>query len=299
MAGHGLGVIIPLSILAVAIVILNIAVCVFVCINKALRTHTNGFIVSLAISDVLVGGILFPLYMCNPTAEATGYLVSVILLSGVANLLAVTYDRYIAIVTPLGYLYKISKYFKRIVFTSWALPIAYSLLPLIWRTNIYSKEHKVYLLILQLFGVVVPFLLIVFAYCRIFYTVRKSLKLRKRLPLTTMNNTRGEQRRVSTDARVAKVFAVVSVTFLLSWLPVIYITTADLIGRPDLIPLVLADISFFTIALSSLLDPLVYSFLKPDFRRAILAIWRGRSEQQSERVGCHSEVVTMTPLRRL
>ena len=81
---------------------------------------------------------------------------------------------------------------------------------------------------------------------------------------------RKERRRISSDAQVAKVFCIVSTAFLLSWLPILYLTTVyNVLNRPDLIPGVLDTISLFTLATSSLVNPLMYAFLKPDFKVVI------------------------------
>ena len=85
---------------------------------------------------------------------------------------------------------------------------------------------------------------------------------------------KNERKRISSDAKVAKVFSIVASAFLLCWLPIIYITTADIISRYDFIPDALSIVSFFTIATSSLVNPLMYAFLKPDFKMAIRTCFR-------------------------
>lgn len=279
-------IVVPLSLLSIAIVVSNVAVCCLVCFNNKLRTFTNGFIVSLAISDILVGGILFPCYLTNPvgTAEFSGYLVSIILLAGVANLCTVTYDRYLALSHPLTYKYRISKMFVKAIIASWTLPIIYSLLPLIWNTDMSLKIHKIYLIGLQVVGVGIPYVLIVMAYCRIYIKVRRSFQLRKRFSGSTLKQSRQERRKVSSEVKVAKVFFIVAASFILCWIPVVYITTAlGIFNQPDIIPDALGIVSFFTIAISSLVNPLIYSFMKPDFNQLITKSLckgkRGNSEQ--------------------
>ena len=128
-------VVVSLSILSVFIVVSNFCVCLLVYLKKTLRTNTNWLMVSLAVSDILTGGVLLPVYLIEPYSVVTGYLVCLILLWGVANLCAVTYDRYIAIIKPLEYSYRAPKILKRSLILSWLLPAIYSLLPLFWNTN--------------------------------------------------------------------------------------------------------------------------------------------------------------------
>ena len=260
-------VVVSLSILSVLIVLSNFCVCLLVYLKKALRTNTNWLMVSLAVSDILTGGILLPVYLIEPNSVVTGYLVCLILLWGVANLCAVTYDRYIAIIKPLEYPYRAPKILKRALVLSWLLPAIYSLLPLFWDTNPDLKIHKAYMVCLQFFGIVVPYIFITFAYVRMFRHVRQSLAMKKNMKSLRVHKS--ERRRISSDAKVAKVFSIVASAFLLCWLPIIYITTAKIINRIEVIPGALPVVSLFTVATGSLVNPFMYAFLKPDFKMSI------------------------------
>lgn len=262
-------IIIPLSILSVMIVALNVFVCLLVCLKRQLQVSvTNRFIVSLAVSDILTGGVLFPVYLIKPDSIVTSYLVCIILLAGVANLCAVTYDRYIAVMKPLQYSYQIPKVFRRVIVISWTVPTIYSLLPLFWNTNPACTAHKVYIICLQFFGIIIPYIFISTTYYYIFRKVRRSFDLKRQLP-----TSRRETRRVSSEAKVARVFFIISAAFILCWLPIIYITTASVITtQEDIVPAALGHVSFFTMAMSSIVNPLMYSFMKPDFKLAILTL---------------------------
>lgn len=279
MAGTGqnIYVVASLSILSVLIVISNFCVCLLVYLRKALRTNTNWLMVSLAVSDILTGGVLLPLYLVLPTSLVTGYVVSMILLSGVANLCAVTYDRYTAIIKPLEYPYRAPKILKRALLLSWLIPAVYTLLPLFWDTNPDLKIHKAYMVCLQFFGIVVPYIFIVFAYVKMFKQVRRSLRMKKSIE-SSLRVHKSERKRLSSDYKVAKVFFIVASAFILCWLPIIYITTADIINRLDIIPYSLPIVSFFTIATSSLVNPLMYAFLKPDFKMAIRTCFQNTTQ---------------------
>ena len=273
MAGKDIYVMVSLSILSVLVVVSNFFVCFLVCLKKGLRTNTNWLMVSLAVSDILTGGVLLPVYLIKPTSIVTSYLVCIILLSGVANLCAVTYDRYVAVMKPLEYPSRAPKILKRSLILSWLLSAIYSLVPLFWDTNPTLKIHKAYMVCLQFFGIIVPYIFITFAYVRIFKQVRSSLVMKKR-NLNSFRVHKNERKQISSDAKVAKVFSIVASAFLLCWLPIIYITTARIVNRIDVIPDALSIISLFTVATGSLVNPLMYAFLKPDFKMAIRAAIR-------------------------
>ncbi|XP_078356386.1 adenosine receptor A2b-like [Oculina patagonica] len=265
-----------LGVLAVLIVVSNVSVCALVCFNKTLRTCTNWLIVSLAVSDILTGGVLLPLQLIDFSVDVKSYLTAIILLSGVANICAVTYDRYVAIMKPLHYPYRAPMLFKRAIVVAWLIPIIYSLLALAWDADPSLTIHVVYMVVLEVLGVVVPYIFITFAYVRIFRQVRRSLTMRR--DFESAREQRNERGRISSDAQVAKVFCIISMTFLLSWIPILYITTTTTVfNQPDIVPDALPTVSLFTVATSSLVNPLLYAFLKPDFKVVIRNLCRKRN----------------------
>ena len=290
---------VSLSILSVLVVVMNVFVCCLVCINKALRTYTNGFIMSLALSDILTGGVLFPMVLSKPSSLATGYLICMILLSSSCNLSSVTYARYVAIMKPLRSRYLVPKMFKKAVIFSWLMPIIFSSLPLFWNTNYELQIHKVYTICVQVFGFVVPCVFIAFAYVRMFKEVRRSLALQKNFQVESSQERTNERRRLSKEIKIAKVFCIISAIFLFCWLPIVYMTTAQMVfSRFDIIPDFMPTVSSFTVAINSLVNPVIYAFLKPDFiisiRIFMRSLFRGRGCRKQKRVGI--EMNTFNPL---
>ena len=80
---------------------------------------------------------------------------------------------------PLHYAYRIPEIFKKTIITVWLFPTIYSLLPLFWRDDRSKIIHLVYLVCLELTGVIIPYFFITIAYLRIFKEVKQSLALRK------------------------------------------------------------------------------------------------------------------------
>lgn len=255
-----------ITILSVLVVLANVTICLLVITNKSLRTYTNALLVSLAISDILLGGVLFPMILTIPESIASGYAISVILLSGVANHCCITFDRFIAVRHPFSYSYLTEKYFRKMLLTAWIVAIAYSLLPLCWNTDYTLTIHQVYIFVELIVFIFIPYLFMFIAYYLIFKKLREHFKL---LRETTVSITRREEtRRLSTEAKVAKVCLILIATFVLCWLPIIYMTSATAVGRLEIVPVILPTVSKFTLALSSLINPLLYSFKKEDFRSA-------------------------------
>ena len=260
---------IALFLLSSLVFATNFTVCVLVYLRKSMRTYTNGFVVSLAFSDVLIGTVLIPASLIFPDSSVVlGYLVSITLLSGVFNLTAVTFDRYIAVLKALQYENFMRKNFTIMIFSSWLGALVISLIPLIWGTDTAKLTHKIFVISELALCVLLPYILIFTGYIKIFQQVKQSLK-RERAITASVRKTLHQKNIISSEAKLAQVFIIVAVMFVLSWLPIQYMTIVYEIGRRDLIPDYLNIVSLFTVALGSLVNPIVYSFLKPDFRKSI------------------------------
>ncbi|EDO34723.1 predicted protein [Nematostella vectensis] len=260
-----------LGVLSLLVITSNIAVCILVLCTRSLRTYTNGFVVSLAFADILIGLALFiqyPLQVESPVALNVMYSVS--LLSSVANLCAVTYDRYLAVLQPLRYTPTIAKYFFRILVGVWVTGLVSAVIPLTWFPSTSGVIHQVYQFVMLVAGIIIPYTFIFICYWRIYKQVRICVAKERKLSRLVCDRVELTKcRRISSEAKLAKVFIVISVMFVLSWLPVIYVTAVIAIGKPELMIKALNSSSPFTLALGSLVNPILYSFLKPDFKFAI------------------------------
>lgn len=262
--------VIPISVLAVLVMIANSTVCILVCINRNLRTYTNGFIVSLAVSDILVGVTLFLQYALSMNSPvALNILYTTALVGSVANLSAVTFDRHLACMKPFNYAEIIAKHFGTIVTFCWITAVTSAVLPVCWAdSDVAALALKIYQFCILILGIAAPYIWIFFCYWRIFRQVRKIVKREKQIANSVHGRCHNEStaKRVSSEAKVAKVFGVIAVMFVLSWLPIIWTTLVHAVGKPHLQPEAITVLSPFTLAFGSIINPIVYSFMKPDFR---------------------------------
>ena len=266
---------ISLGILGVMITLENLLVCFLVYRFLKLRTFTNGFVVSLALSDVLFGAVLIPVYIKDPHSPINGYFISFILFANVTSLFAVTLDRYLAVMNSLRYSYTMTKHFVKILATAWILPVPLCLIPLICKPG--TTAYTIYLFFIVI-GVIVPYIFILFAYIKIFREVARQVQnLAKLAKYENPGEAAREGKRVSGEARVARVFAIIAGIFVISWMPVFYMTAAGALKAEDLIPSELSTVSWYTMTTGSLANAAVYAFFKGDFRVAFLRLFRCRT----------------------
>ena len=277
---------VPLGVLFVLIVMTNSCVCLLVYLYTNLRTYTNGLVVSLAVSDILTGALVLPLYIADVQFDGTGYIVSAIMLTGVANQCAVTLDRYLAIKRPFIYHAVMAKHFSKLIAACWVLPVVISIIPLVYNlSTVDFSAHRIYIFLMQGLCVIVPYIFIFTAYYQIYQQARLIVqRIRRESSLSWRSEDRKTGKKISKDpsseAKVAKMFSVIAFSFILSWLPVIYLTSVlaavkhDIKLADPLSPLWLQHFSLFTIALGSMVNPIIYSFFKPDFRRILKKLFR-------------------------
>jgi hypothetical protein len=271
---------IPSGVLGALIAIENIIVCYIVYRFRDLRTWTNGFIASLAVSDILFGVILVPFHIIDETSPANGYLIAIVLLVNIANLLSTTFDRYLAVLKPFLYVTFMGKAFRRIVIAAWILPIALALLPLLWGADPMTTTHTVYLFFVLILGILIPYVLIIIAYIRIFREVIKQVKKVAKLcggrDRHTMRKRRdaaiNEGKRLATEAKVAKVFAVITAIFVVGWMPLVYMNIVGALHKMELVPSSLPVIAWYTLCISTLINAPIYAYFKSDFRSSLKTI---------------------------
>ncbi|XP_059402311.1 D(4) dopamine receptor-like [Carassius carassius] len=101
-------------LLIIIIICGNVLVCLSVCTEKALKTTTNYFIVSLAVADLLLAVLVLPLFVYAEFQDGVwslnmtlcdGLMTMDVMLctASIFNLCAISIDRFIAVSIPLNY----------------------------------------------------------------------------------------------------------------------------------------------------------------------------------------------------
>ena len=97
---------------------------------------------------------------------------------------------------------------------------------------------------------------------------------------------KNEGKRLSSDANVVEAFCIVCAAFILCWLPIVYmITASSVLNRVDVILKALRTVSFYIVATGSLANPLIYAFLKPDFKMTIRNFFSRTSRSETYESG--------------
>lgn len=286
-------------VLAVGIIFANILGLVLFTRNRRLRNITNTFLVSLAISDLLTGLFGIPFYLiCSATVQQD-YCQTTMLCwrftttSTVLHLLAVTLDRYAAIVHAIRYHTIVTRgVATTTILMIWLTSIFVSLIQLSWQPDgeevakmtkeefdealeTYRHRTSTYSISTLLIFFLLPLIVMVYSYVRIIIIVRYHEKQMKR---HNMPSTRGAgepmQKKnnsfnIQAQWKSAIVFMIMILVYVICWLPFFLYSLReqlDLFRLPHW-----AEYVFFYYPrfLTSLANPLFYIIGKHDFRKAL------------------------------
>ncbi|CAM1327392.1 ador-1 (predicted) [Pycnogonum litorale] len=264
----------------------NALVILIFCRHRRIRKTTNYYIVSLAVADLLVGmfGIPFAILTSIGIPEnflACKFMLSLLLVlctASILNLVAVSVDRFWAILYPLSYKRLMhSRTIIVIIIGCWTLGVLIGFLPVMgWNEGKPSHPgcyfvaimNYDFLLFIYFVTIVLPTLLMAWFYGRIYSVVLKQIK-----QIAALDPTASGSKKMANGKEInaAKNLFIIVVFFVLCWIPLYTINAVVAFCKPcsQDIP---AEVTLFAVILShtnSAMNPLLYAFYLKDFRFAM------------------------------
>ncbi|KAM6155716.1 adenosine receptor A2a [Rhynchocyon petersi] len=286
--------------IAVLAILGNVLVCWAVWLNTNLQNVTNYFVVSLAAADIAVGVLAIPfaitisMGLCAACHSCLFIACFVLVLtqSSIFSLLAIAIDRYIAIRIPLRYNGLVTgTRAKGIIAVCWVLSFAIGLTPMLgWNkcgpgqngthscqvgqvTCLFEDVVPMnYMVYYNFFAcVLVPLLLMLGVYLRIFLAARRQLKQMESQPAP------GERTRstLQKEVHAAKSLAIIVGLFALCWLP-LHVINCFTFFCPDCshAPPWLMYLAIILSHTNSVVNPFIYAYRIREFRQTFRRIIR-------------------------
>ncbi|KAM9002902.1 trace amine-associated receptor 7a-like [Sarcophilus harrisii] len=279
----------------------NLLVMVSIIHFKQLHSPANFLIASLACADFLVGATVMPFSMVR-SVESCWYFgesyckfhscfEGSFCYSSIFHLCFISIDRYIAITDPLVYPTKFTLSVSgQCILLSWFLAIAFSFSLLYTGANDAGLEELVSALtcvggcqiavnqtwvLIDFLLFFIPTLVMVILYCKIFLVAKQQARKIESLSSKTESSSEGYKARVfKREKKAAKTLGIAVIAFLISWLPYFIDSIIDaFVGF--ITPAYIYEILLWFAYYNSAMNPLIYAFFYPWFRRAIKLIVTG------------------------
>ncbi|XP_064621790.1 adenosine receptor A1-like [Lineus longissimus] len=266
----------------------NVLVVLAVWKNTPLRTITNTFIVSLAVADLLVGLVAVPCavvtFYGHPLNDFYGCLILncivVILTQGsIFSLLAIAFERFVAVRHPLRYQEWFSNKTAGIaIIVLWLAAVLIGLVPTFgWHGTRYIEGSCQFTIVIDMkymvyfnfFGfVLIPLVILFFIYFYIFYAVRKQSQKIAALEIVNDSLSRNNAK-MKRNKKAAKSLAVIVVIFAICWLPLHILNTLTVVcPQTCSYPFELLLSAIYLSHANSAINPLLYALGNSGFRRA-------------------------------
>ena len=271
----------------------NFLVCVAIVRDpfRELRTPFSFLLLSLAVTDLLVGAVMDPISAVYHLSEGLQLaLVDIWILhivyfilctASILTLAALTVDRYYAVMKPLRYKTRLTR--RRALFSAaviWTLAIASSMF-------YFKLGFILYSFIFANTSVICTTAVLFFVYSRLYQRLRKRLTVWKttQMPQTSAQQERQRKRQFKTamaDTRATKAFVLVLMAFLTCFAPacaMIYVLNFCG-GCSCLVVNWLRDLQFIIVLVNSGINPYIYAWRLPQFKKALGKLFpsqRGRA----------------------
>ena len=281
-----------LLVIAFLVITSNLLVMVLFSTNEKLRKGGRLLLLSLAISDITAGLVTIPMQIgCEVTFSlalcmSAGSLNRFLAISTVYHILSITFETYYAILRPVEHRVNIEKRkILAIVLSIWFGALVIALTPVFLAIGVlknvsdipdndFLRKLSIYEIFVITFGFLLPLTLMIFAHARMFSKIIHALNVirRRGSPSHKPSNTRKNK------YKTAILFAALLLVFTACWLFWFAVTLLKFtfnLRHPfpkwalDTLTLVRYSTSF--------INPMLYTFFRPDFYTAFLSLFQRRS----------------------
>ncbi|XP_054617366.1 trace amine-associated receptor 1-like [Dunckerocampus dactyliophorus] len=278
-----------LCLLSIIIICGNLLIIISVVYFKQLHTPTNYLILSLAVADLLVGVLVFPLtieftvtycaYQEELLCKVRSSVDVTLSIASILHLCCISIDRYHAVCKPLTYRTTITVHVVVfMILMSWCLSVVFTIAFVITDLNYAKCGRKCYIdvLIATILGFICSFYLpvsvMICIYVKIFLVAQKQARSIQ----NTSYQSRMPRAAVSKMERKAtKTLTIVMGVFLICWSPY-FLYTCVYLGKQALIPIAASEGLTWLALSNSMLNPFIYAFFYSWFQSAFKMIVSGK-----------------------
>ncbi|XP_070771095.1 trace amine-associated receptor 4-like [Enoplosus armatus] len=272
-----------LSVISLLTVALNLLVIISISHFRQLHTPTNLLLLSLAVSDFLVGLLVMPIetlltencWILGDLMCSLYYLLPVIIISAsVGNMVLISVDRYVAICDPLHYSTKVTEKTVTIcVLMCWICSVFYGIFLLYDNLKQPGRYNScVGECVVNIAGAVdvvvtfiIPIIVIIVLYMSVFLVaVSQARAIKSHIATVSLKRSKSVKVHKS-ELKASRTLGVLLVVFLMCYSPYYCVS---LTGHDILIGSSTEAFMIFLMYLNSCLNPVIYALFYPWFKKA-------------------------------
>lgn len=280
---------IPALVMMVFILVINGGVILLISCNSHLRKTSNIILVSLAVSDFLVGLVGIPLLVtCNSTFSISICLSSTIFfsfiaLSTISHIVVMTCDRYVYIIWAMRYHNFVNR--SRVLAVLgfiWFLSLTACVrISWTWQVNIKTSEEdmakvkeqdKVYLFIQFTVFFAFPLAVMTLLDTRMLLLLRQQYQriMKENLPAEYRSSENKFQKR---QRKVVSICVFLLILYVTCWLPYFILDVMQLYAENvKMLPKVPLLVIYYLRLCTPLVNPLLYTLRKPDLKKVVKSL---------------------------
>ncbi|XP_026175050.1 trace amine-associated receptor 1-like [Mastacembelus armatus] len=280
---------IVLGSLSVVTVCGNLLVIISITYFKQLHTATNSLVLSLAVTDLLVGVLVFPLSMVFNVSSCLSHdslfckirtsFTESLSTASILNLCCISIDRYYAVCQPLTYRIKINVHVVVVmIFGTWTVSVLVAVGFLVAGLNYEKCEENCFIdvLLANILGPIcsfyLPMIIMLCIYLKIFLVAQKQARS---IQNTTCQSLKSRATVSKMERKATKTLATVMGVFLMCWTPFFLCFAFQFLSHVSVPVSVLETLSWLALS-NSTLNPFIYAFFYSWFRAAFRIIISGK-----------------------
>ncbi|XP_040004992.1 trace amine-associated receptor 13c-like [Xiphias gladius] len=279
-----------LTCITLLTVVLNLLVIISISHFRQLHTTTNLLLLSLAFADFLMGVLQMPAeillfrgcWILGDFICAMIYFLGFLIVSvSVGNMVLISVDRYVAICEPMSYTTKVTvKRVQLCICLCWIFSAVHSswiLRDFLKQPDMYNSCYGECVVVINfvegavdlVLSFLCPIALIIVLYLRVFVVaVSQARAMRAHVAAVTLQRSKAVKAKKS-EMKAAWTLGAVVVVFMLCFCPYYCFTVA---AENNLVEASSAAIEIWLLYFNSCLNPVIYVFFYPWFRKSIKLI---------------------------
>ncbi|XP_076872286.1 trace amine-associated receptor 13c-like [Brachyhypopomus gauderio] len=268
----------------------NLLIIISVCHFKQLHTPTNMLMLSMAVSDFLIGALVMPPTLLQMIESCwifrrvfcAWYLLTAYFLTSVSiyNVALIAVDRYFALCNPFLYTKTVSvSTMCIVVLCDWCVSLSYNITLQYFNLKSLggpecSREcffvlNDVWSMVDLLLNFVFPLAIIIILYVQVFFIAKKHATAIRELNSHTRSQTSKKTYSMKSERKAAKVLGILVTVFVACLLPYFFYTV---LGSVIEIQGETLQIFMMLTFLNSAINPLIYALFYPWFRKSVKLI---------------------------